>query len=216
MSLENILRGSGDLGAMLSAGWGLRQIESERNTIFVANTKARDFEPCLPFLLQGRPSLDEHGTFAMVEPPGKAQALRHYRDENKETEKGGRPAMPDRDAKAVQAAELRASGLSIREIAAQLAVSKSTADRLLFASDASQKSCPNGTGFRDNTEPRTEVGGEASPKDFPTSGLGVLGLSHNSSPKGVWDTGHRKGRGPDDRHPPQRGIAAQTVNCPFL
>ena len=33
MTLENILRGSGDLGAMISTCWGIRQIDATRNRI---------------------------------------------------------------------------------------------------------------------------------------------------------------------------------------
>ena len=160
MTLENILRGSGDLGAMLSAGWGLRQIDPDRNMIYVANTKARDFEPCLPFVLQGRPALDEQGRFALLEPPGRAQPLRQYLEETKDN--GGRRATPDKDTKVAQAVELRAQGMSLRAISQRVGTGKSNVERWLFEYDLSQK-CPSGTEFRDNAESRTAVGGEASP-----------------------------------------------------
>jgi len=134
MTLENILRGSGDLGAMLSAGWGLRQIDSERNAIFVGNIKARDFETCGSFVIEGRPHLDEQGTFAMIEPPGRARPLREYLEETKQ-DKPGRPRVAD-DTKMQEAAKLRAEGKSLREIGRVLGVSKDTVDRLLFAYDA--------------------------------------------------------------------------------
>jgi hypothetical protein len=45
ITLENVLRGSGDIGAMLSTCWGLRQIDKDKNRIYVANCKPRDFDP---------------------------------------------------------------------------------------------------------------------------------------------------------------------------
>lgn len=175
VTLENILRGSGDLGAMLSCAWGVRQVDAEQNRIYVANAKARDFSACLPFIIQGRPCLDERGSFETLIPPGEAAPLREYlKAENENKDKGGRPAMPDKDTKVRAAGELRAAtNLSVRGIAAKLGISKSTAERLLFQFDLSQKR-PNGTQFRDKAESRTEVGGEASPKDFPTSVWGSL------------------------------------------
>src|SRR5437667_6978827 len=63
MTLENVLRGSGDIGAMLGTCWGIRQIDKELNKIYIENVKARDFQPCEPFIIQGRPSLDQTGYF---------------------------------------------------------------------------------------------------------------------------------------------------------
>lgn len=169
MTVENILRGSGDLGAMLSAAWGLRQIDSERNAIFVDCVKARDFEACPAFLLEARPHLNETGSFKMLEPPGRVHPLRHYLDESKDSN-SGRPATPDKDAKIAQAVELRARGMSLREIAQTVKAGKSSVERWLFDFDSSQK-CPTGTGGRDSAEPRTEMVGGASPKDSTISGL---------------------------------------------
>jgi len=59
MTLENVLRGSGNIGAMLATRWGLSQIDAASNRIFVQNVKARDFLPCDTFIIQGRPSLDQ-------------------------------------------------------------------------------------------------------------------------------------------------------------
>ena len=76
MTLENILRGSGDIGAMLCTAWGVRQIDADASRVYVQNVKARDFQPCAPFVLEGRPHLDENGNFLMLEPPGMAQDVR--------------------------------------------------------------------------------------------------------------------------------------------
>jgi hypothetical protein len=51
MSLENALRGSGDMGAFLSACWGTRLQDPEhpyKSTSYLENLKQRDFE-CQPF-----------------------------------------------------------------------------------------------------------------------------------------------------------------------
>ena len=36
MTLENVLRGSGDIGAMLCTAWGLEQIDAATNSIYIA------------------------------------------------------------------------------------------------------------------------------------------------------------------------------------
>ena len=95
MGLQNILRGSGDIGAMC---WGVRQIDAARNQLYVENIKPRDFQPCAPFIVEGRPRLDETGQFKMLQEPGEAEELRSYL-----RQKGGRPAVTDKAAKLSQA-----------------------------------------------------------------------------------------------------------------
>jgi putative DNA primase/helicase len=70
MSLENALRGSGDIGAMAAAAWGLRQIDKAANRVHIENLKCRDFEPCMPFQLEGRPWIDQEHSFKMTTKPG--------------------------------------------------------------------------------------------------------------------------------------------------
>src|SRR5262249_54762345 len=70
MSRENVLRGSGDIGAMLATCWGLSQIDANSTRIYVQNVKARDFQPCEPFIIQGRPSIDATGYFELPTPSG--------------------------------------------------------------------------------------------------------------------------------------------------
>jgi hypothetical protein len=151
MTLENILRGSGDLGAMLCTCWGVRQIDAGRNQLYVQNVKPRDFEPCEPFILEGRPHLDMNGQFKMLQEPGEAGELRsHLR------QKGGRPAVVAKDDKVSRAVELRNSGASLREISRALGVSKSSVDRWLFDHDLSQ-GVPKAGQFRDSAEPDGET-----------------------------------------------------------
>jgi hypothetical protein len=129
MSLENILRGSGDLGAMLCTAWGVRQIDAGRNRIWVENCKPRDFQPCPPFILEGRPHIDVAGTFSMFAAPGTAGELK---DHIKHT---GRPETSDKADKLRQCLELRAEGKSTRDIADAVGIGKSTVGKWLFEYD---------------------------------------------------------------------------------
>jgi hypothetical protein len=134
MSLENILRGSGDIGAMLCTAWGVRQIDAERNRIWVENCKPRDFQPCQPFVLEGRPHIDQKGDFKLYATPGSAgQLADHVKN------RAGRPETDDKASKVLRAAELRAAGKSLRESAEELGVSKSAVEKWLFQFDAAHK-----------------------------------------------------------------------------
>lgn len=83
MTLENVLRGTGDIGAMCDAVWGIQHDkrrlpdgktwdweyfkESQRLTrVYVKCVKPRDFDPVEPFRIQGRPYVDERGTFVVL------------------------------------------------------------------------------------------------------------------------------------------------------
>jgi hypothetical protein len=72
MTLENIVRGSGDIGAMVSTVWGQRQVigDATRNLVYVENVKARDFAPVDPFLIRLRPDIDERRVIGMAKSPG--------------------------------------------------------------------------------------------------------------------------------------------------
>jgi hypothetical protein len=74
MSLENVLRGAGDIGAMLSGAWGVKKVaDPEKLRIHVENLKPRDFTPPLPFELEGQPWVD--GQLHMVLRPGECPSL---------------------------------------------------------------------------------------------------------------------------------------------
>jgi AAA domain/DnaB-like helicase N terminal domain len=130
MSLENILRGSGDIGAMLCTAWGVRQIDAERNRVWIENCKPRDFQPCQPFILEGRPHIDETGNFQMIAAPGNAGELK---DHMKRT---GRPESLDKADKLIQCVEMRAAGNSLRKIQERVGVPRSTVERWLFDYDS--------------------------------------------------------------------------------
>jgi len=126
MTLENILRGSGDIGAMAATCWGLSQIDSATSRVFVQNVKARDFAPCEPFIIQGRPSIDATGYFELTTPPGFAGSY----EENKKN-KGGHPPLPEKDELVAQARALKAQGQSQSSIAKALGVDPGTVSRWL-------------------------------------------------------------------------------------
>jgi AAA domain/DnaB-like helicase N terminal domain len=67
MTLENVLRGSGDLGAMADVVYGLQVKEQATTRILVRCVKARDFEPGRDFEIQARPYIDQQGDFAMLD-----------------------------------------------------------------------------------------------------------------------------------------------------
>jgi hypothetical protein len=73
ITLDNALRGSGDIGAMLSSAWAVQRTDEKLTKIYVKNVKPRDFEPCAPFEIQGRPTIDSEGGFHMVAEPGTAR-----------------------------------------------------------------------------------------------------------------------------------------------
>jgi hypothetical protein len=127
MTLENVLRGSGDIGAMLATCWGLSQIDAANNRIFIQNVKARDFLPCEPFVIQGRPTIDQTGYFELTEPPGCAGS---YSD-NKGKEKGGHPESPDKGPKLAEARRMKTEGSSHQQIADALRISKGTVSKWL-------------------------------------------------------------------------------------
>jgi len=120
MTLENVLRGSGDIGAMLATCWGLSQVDATSNRIFVQNVKARDFSACEPFIIQGRPAIDASGYFDLTEPPGFAGSLEDHKQGR------GRPEIANKDSKIAEARRMKEQGSSYRQIARQLGVSVGT------------------------------------------------------------------------------------------
>lgn len=70
ITLEGVLRGTGDFGAMATTVWGIKQLSEPENIVYVQCVKARDFSHCQPFQLRGRPCIDETGDFELFSPPG--------------------------------------------------------------------------------------------------------------------------------------------------
>jgi hypothetical protein len=131
MELENVLRGSGDIGAMLATCWGLSKIDKDRSQIYVKNVKDRDFrESPKPFVLEGRPHLDETGKFRLLYSPGCAPDYASIKQAER-GKKGGRPKIDVTDDTIRKVLELHLAGKSYREIEAATGVTKSSADRLI-------------------------------------------------------------------------------------
>lgn len=66
LTLENTLRGSGDIAAMCDAVYGLKVQDDDTLTLKVKCVKPRDFEPPRPFEIQGRPYINQNGDFGML------------------------------------------------------------------------------------------------------------------------------------------------------
>jgi len=139
IALENVLRGSGDIGAMLSTCWGLCQIDKEKNRVYLANCKAREFEAGENFIIEGRPSLDETGYFKMFEQPGLAGPLSEYLENRGGGRKSGRPEDPEKDKKMAEALALKREGMSYANIAKKVGASKSTIGDWFKEHEESQK-----------------------------------------------------------------------------
>jgi AAA domain len=85
MGLENVLRGSGDIGAMLTTAWGIKQLDAAQNIIHVQNIKARDFEAVGAFQIIGRPFISERHDFKLLKAPDDCGSLHEELEEQKET-----------------------------------------------------------------------------------------------------------------------------------
>lgn len=99
MTLESMIRGSSELGAMLATAWGIRQVDPATNTVQIGNLKARDFDPCQPFQLRGRPAINNTGDFELLFRPGDCP-------ESQSSHSGGAP-QAERESKAANLALLR-------------------------------------------------------------------------------------------------------------
>jgi hypothetical protein len=79
MSMENMLRGSGDIGAFVSNAYGLRQLDKERNLVHVECLGSRDLDVLVkPFQLTGFPYISDIGNFRMTSAPGVTGRLEEY------------------------------------------------------------------------------------------------------------------------------------------
>lgn len=116
MTLENMLRGSGDLGAMLSNAFGLRQINKETNQVHIACLAARDDDKFLKdFQIEGRPHINNSGDFLMTKKPGEAGKLSDHVQK-----KSGRKRDPKTEAWLPQAITMDAQGIAHTQIAVEL------------------------------------------------------------------------------------------------
>lgn len=65
--LRNTLRGTGDFGAMADCVYGLKLKDEATMTIEVSCVKPRDFDPVKPFMIRGKPYLDQKGDFVVLD-----------------------------------------------------------------------------------------------------------------------------------------------------
>ena len=146
MTLENILRGSGELGAMLCSCWGLRMCDVSRTKLWIQNVKARDYMPCDPFVVEGRPSIDLDGHFKLTHEPSLAGDLSEHLP--RRGNPGGRPRNEEATEQATQILALHAQGVGTREIGRRVGVPKSTVSRLINenAESVGGTSHPSGDG----------------------------------------------------------------------
>jgi hypothetical protein len=97
MSLEGILRGTGDIGAMATTVWGVKQLDEPQNIVYIECVKARDFTHCEPFQIRGRPCIDQSGDFELYRAPGESGSLAEEQlnpaNESKQQERGDRVVM---------------------------------------------------------------------------------------------------------------------------
>jgi hypothetical protein len=121
LTLENVLRGSGDIGAMICTCWGLSQTDPVNNEIAIKNVKPRDFQPCEEFRITGRPWLDTQQYFQITGLPGHVAP---YNPQEERGKKGGRPQpAPGNIAEAVRRVN---AGETLEAVAKKLGVSKAT------------------------------------------------------------------------------------------
>jgi hypothetical protein len=131
MTLESALRGSGDVGAMLSTAWAIKQQDFATNRLLVKNIKPRDFEPCQPFELEGRPWIDTAGSFKMIAQPGMVHSAPLHNAEKPEI---------------TTARRMRAEGKTLTDIATALGVQPRTVERWSSKGKLADTDTPTGVG----------------------------------------------------------------------
>jgi hypothetical protein len=108
-----MFRGSTDITAFLSNGYGLMQIDKPTNTVFVKSLFSRDLPEDLPsFILQGKPWIDKEGDFRITD--ANAGDLKDHKKND--------PLKNCSAAQQAQLKELHAQGLALRPIAERMDV----------------------------------------------------------------------------------------------
>jgi hypothetical protein len=125
IALETVLRGSGDIGAFVGAGFGIRQIDEFQNIIHLEDIKPRDADPFPPFQIIGRPFINDEGDFRMHRKPNECGRLAEYIDVPGQNRGGGAPQIVQ-EARSANLALLRGfleqnPGLTSRELSQRFA-----------------------------------------------------------------------------------------------
>jgi len=116
LTLENAFRGSGDIGAILSAAHAVAQLDADKSKTLIQMqcVKARDFDAMLPFQLQGKPHIDRTGDFKLIKTPGQCASIRGEKQSVRNQQKL---------AEVTKIIKLLEQGKSQREIESQLGIS---------------------------------------------------------------------------------------------
>ena len=96
MALENVLRGAGDIGAMLATAFGVRQLKHDQNIVQVEHIKARDFGPVPPFQIIGKPHIDRGMGYQIHRKPEECGYLKESLQECGHVKRTGRPKSEER------------------------------------------------------------------------------------------------------------------------
>jgi hypothetical protein len=126
MTLENALRGSGDLGAMLANCWALGKLDEETGRVYLQPVKERDtgdMEPAKAFIIQSRPYLNETGDFGLHQYPAQLTYAQMRKSAKGKT--GGRPASVE-DEQVQRIGQMRAKGMSWKAISAETGIPERT------------------------------------------------------------------------------------------
>jgi hypothetical protein len=113
----SMFRGSGDVTAFLTNGFGLCQVDKESNRIYFKCLFSRDLDDeCEDFLMEGRPYIGDTGDFRLVGPAG---SLRDEKAKAAEEAKGRLlPKLTPRQVEELR--RLRDAGETPRDAASEL------------------------------------------------------------------------------------------------
>ena len=130
MTLESVMRGSGDFGAMLGECYGVRMVDEDSTEIYIQNVKSRDMTPPGPFRIVGRPYIDQTGDFRALTVSGLTPTLAVALIEKAQDKKAASVAiMKAKDAKdLMDCFECFADGLSIEATRKQVGIGKEKAN----------------------------------------------------------------------------------------
>ena len=96
-----------------------------RTKLWIQNVKARDFLPCDPFVVEGRPSIDLDGGFKLTHEPGLAGEMSEHLPH-----RGGH-RNEEALSQLPQILALHAQRVGTREIGRRLNISQSTVSRYI-------------------------------------------------------------------------------------
>lgn len=124
MTLESVLRGAGDLGGFARVVYGLRKLstahDKEHTRVLVECVKPGDFDPPEPFILEGRPYINQGRGLWMDTEPGQVHPDTLAAVVKAEQKKSGRKKSPEKLERKQLMADWIKEGKTEKEIAAAL------------------------------------------------------------------------------------------------